>query len=480
MIKHNKPFFGRKEELEHLRRLLTKNSASLIVVRGRRRIGKSRLLEEFGKEMKTCFFSGIPPSKKTTAQGQRDNFAVQMAKQLQMPSVTSNDWAGLFSLLAERTREGKILIVLDEISWLGSKDPDFLGKFKNAWDMQFSQNPSLILALCGSVSTWIEKNILSHTGFLGRISLDLVLLELSLHDSALFWEHRRNHLSSHEIFKVLAVTGGIPKYLEEIVPRFPAEENIRTLCFQPSGLLFREFDQIFSDLFSKRSAQYGQIVQFLSGKAAMLQEICDYLKVQKSGKISRYLHHLNISGFIASDPTWNLSNSKISNLKYFRLKDNYLRFYLKYIQPHKQQIEKGFFPGKTLTQLPDWPTVMGLQFENLVINNMRQLFPLLKLEVGDVSMAGPYFQKPTARQQGCQVDLLIQTRFKTIFVCEVKFHVGEVGIDVVEEVKEKIRRISVPKGTSIRPVLITVNAVSESVRDADFFDFIIDFSQLLS
>lgn len=473
-----KPFFGRREELELMNRLLDKKTASLMVVRGRRRIGKSRLLEEFGKEMKAYTFSGLAPTKKMKKQNQLDAFAIQMAEQFEMPLVTAADWLGMFSLLAERTRTGRVLIVLDEISWMGSKDSNFLGKLKHAWDTQFSQNPHLVLALCGSVSTWIEKNILSHTGFLGRISLDLALSELPLSDCVRFWEERRDRVSSYEIFQVLSVVGGIPKYLEEIVPKLSAEENIRSLCFTPGGLLFREFEQIFSDLFSQRSLQYGRIVQTLSEQPLTQNEICENLKIERGGKISRYLHHLATSGFVAVDPTWNLTRSKISNLRRFRLKDNYLRFYLKYIQPNRERIEKNLFKGSSLTHLPGWSSIMGFQFENLVVNNMHQLFPLLQIAAGDVIMAGPYFQRASKSRRGCQIDLLIQTR-RSLYLCEIKFSLEEMGTTIIDEVKEKIKRLHKPKGYSIRPVLIVVNGVSKNVSAADFFDYIIDFSQLI-
>ena len=117
-----------------------------------------------------------------------------------------------------------------------------------------------MLIICGSVSSWIEKNILSNTGFLGRISIDLVLEELPLIDCLKFWRKTKERLSPYEFFKVLSVTGGVPKYLEEILPEQSAETNIQRLCFKPQGLLFREFEQIFSDLFSRRSALYKKII----------------------------------------------------------------------------------------------------------------------------------------------------------------------------------------------------------------------------
>ena len=162
-------FFGRKGELEDLKTLLKKKTASLSVIRGRRRIGKSRLIAEFCSTLPSLFFAGIPPTKNTTAQSQREEFARQMQYELKIKKPDSSDWGGLFRELVDQTQAGPIVIVMDEISWLGSKDPEFLGKLKNAWDLGFSKNDQFILIICGSVSSWIERNILSATGFIGRI-----------------------------------------------------------------------------------------------------------------------------------------------------------------------------------------------------------------------------------------------------------------------------------------------------------------------
>lgn len=181
-------FIGRTKELKQLNLLLKKNSSSLVVVKGRRRIGKSRLIEEFGQSLRMYTFSGIPPTEKTTLKDELLEFGWQLGKALGQPSFKDDDWNDLFLRLAYHTREGPVLILFDEISWMGSKDPHFLGKLKNAWDLEFKKNQKLILVLCGSVSSWIEKNILSNTGFLGRISLSLNLEELSLLDCNQFWK----------------------------------------------------------------------------------------------------------------------------------------------------------------------------------------------------------------------------------------------------------------------------------------------------
>lgn len=468
-------FIGRKKELEELNLLLKKSSASLVVIRGRRRIGKSRLIHEFTEHKKNLVFSGLPPVKGMTRQRQINAFAEHMSQNLKMPKVQTSEWSELFWHLGNQLKKKKIVVVFDEISWMGSSDPDFLGHLKNLWDLYFSRNPKLIFILCGSISSWIEENILSSTGFLGRVSVDMVLDELSLLECQEFWKGQKNKVSAYEKFKVLSVTGGVPKYLEEIIPEQSAEANIRRMCFHSAGLLYREYDQIFSDLFSKKSQTYSNIVNVLSHGALELDEICEALQIEKSGAMSTNLHDLILAGFVAEDTSWNIKNRKSSSLKRFRLRDNYLRFYLKYIEPNKDKIAKDLFES-SLSNLPGWETIMGFQFENLVLNNFKEVCQLLKIDISDIIMAGPFFQRKTKRNKGCQIDLLIQTRHQTLYICEIKFYASEIKSQVIDEIREKIDRLSCPRGFSIRPVLIHVNGVSKSVKEDEFFSHIIDFS----
>ncbi len=473
-------FIGRKKELGSLELLLKKKSASLVVIHGRRRVGKSRLIKEFVSDKKSWIFSGLPPVPGITKQRQLDAFSVQTSQNLNMPKIQVSEWIEHFTFLGNQAKDQKIVIVFDEISWMGSEDPDFLGQLKTAWDMNFSDNPDLILILCGSVSSWIEENILNSTGFVGRVSVDMVLEELSIAESSEFWGAQKNKISPYEKFKMLSVTGGIPKYLEEIVATQSAEDNIHRLCFQSDGLLFREFDQIFSDLFSKRMQTYSNIVRTLAHTALSLDEICEKLRLEKGGAVSRCLDDLELAGFVKEDHTWNLSTKEESRLKKFRLKDNYLRFYLRYIEPNKDKIEKDLFESKAFMHMTGWESVMGLQFENLVINNWKSLCKLLRIDLVEIANAGPFFQRATKRQKGCQIDLMIQTKHNTLYICEIKFSISEVRNSVIDEIGKKMENLTVPKGFSLRPILIHVNGVSQSVRESEVFAEIIDFSQFFN
>jgi len=471
-------FHGRDKELNKLNRFIKKKTASLIVFRGRRRIGKTRLAQEYGKQFKTYTFSGLPPDddQKITAQIQREEFARQIKRETGIGGLATEDWGDLFWHLSEYTNKqrGKILIVLDEINWMGSLDPAFLGKLKIAWDDYFKKNPRLIMILSGSMSAWIERNILSSSGFMGRISLDLVLEELPLDTCNDFWGKQKVNVSAYEKFKILSVTGGVPRYLEEINPQISAEENIQTLAFQKGELLVEEFDRIFTDLFSKRNEKYKTIVKGLINGSQSLNGISEKLGIQKGGQISEYLDDLVETGFITRDYTWNLKNGQLSKLSKYRLRDNYLRFYLKYIEPNKNKIisEGSIKP-------PAWHTIMGLQFENLVINNRQLLYCNLGIDPNEVIIANPYFQRKTNTHEACQIDFLIQMKFDTLILCEIKFSREKIGCSVINEISEKIRRLKAPRRVSIRPALIHVNGVTEPLVESDTFANIIDFSGFL-
>ncbi len=158
-------FIGRKNELERLGSLYQRGRSGLVVVKGRRRIGKSRLILEFAKKTfpQTFWgFAGLAPQEGMSSQEQRDHFAQQLALFLKVPVMNFQDWSEAFEYLSLHIQSGDI-ILFDEISWMGSKDPTFIPKLKAWWD---KQSIHMLLVFCGSVSTWIEKNILKSTAFL--------------------------------------------------------------------------------------------------------------------------------------------------------------------------------------------------------------------------------------------------------------------------------------------------------------------------
>lgn len=471
-------FLGRQRELNLLKNLLSRKSAALVICRGRRRIGKSTLIQEFGKSVPRFYeFQGLAPREKLTNQDQLTNFSRQLATQFKLPELGFKSWSEAFSLLARETNRNRVVILLDEISWMGAYDPDFAGVLKIAWDTEFKKNSRLILVFCGSVTSWIDKNILKSQGFVGRVSLTLSLDELPLNCCNEFWRDKKKYISDYEKFKILSVTGGIPRYLEEIKPKLSAEENIKQMCFIKEGLLFSEFDRIFDDIFSQRSKVYKEIIQTLVHGSKTLTEICAELKRPKSGVMSGYLDDLTEAGMLSHDLVCQIGGKK-SGLGTYRLKDNYLRFYLKYIEPKKEQILKGLYDTVALENLPQWETMMGYQFENLVLGNMKNILELLSIPREQALSAGPYFQNQTKRNKGCQIDLLIETSH-TLYICEVKFK-KHISKTVIPEVQEKITKLKIPKYKSVRAILIYCGELAPGIIHDDYFNNVIPLAKLLN
>jgi hypothetical protein len=467
-------FIGREVEIQKLKDFKKRGIAGIVVVCGRRRIGKSTLIEHFAEGSRFLELYGLAPREGVTPQDQLDHFGELLGLAFQLPSMKFDNWNQALDMLAGMTTKGEVIILLDEISWMAGSDKDFAGKLKGVWDTKFKKNPQLILILCGSVTSWIEENILNDKGFMGRVSLTMKLEEMPLYDANKFWN--KHYVSAHEKFKVLCVTGGIPRYLEEIQPQQSAEHNIKRLCFSKGGILVDEFDKIFRDTFMAHADDYKEIVKVLANGGCELGELCDQLKVGPTGGLSRKLQVLAQSGFITRDYVWGKGKKK-SKLSKFRLRDNYLRFYLKYIDPKRHLIEQGLYDDLFLEDLPEWNTMIGFQFENLVLNNLSAVQHLLQISSSSILSAAPYFQNKTKRRGACQVDLLIQCRY-AIYVCEIKFG-HKISPEVIDEVSEKIKKLTFSKGISVRPVLIYQGELPPKIAHANFFTHLIPFEQFL-
>ena len=473
-------FVGREEQLEQLKALWRKPVASLVTCRGRRRIGKSTLIEEFARRNRVRFIKleGVEPQPGVNNQTQLNAFAQQLAEQTGCEEAKLENWFKAFARLAKvlNPRE-KTVVLIDEISWMGKYDVTFPGQLKYAWDNRFSKNPKLIMVLCGSVSSWIDKKILKSKGFVGRPSLNLLVPELSMRECAAFWRRGGCRASTTDIIDVLSVVGGVPKYLENIDPGLSADENVKRLCFTPGALLVGEFDEIFNDALDAQLGLKKRILVALGDGKKSPTEIADALKLANNGHLSGYLNAPETAGFIAKDTGLNPCTGKMSNVVRYRISDNYTRFYLKFIEPNRELIRKGTFTFASLAQLPGWDAMLGLQFESLIYNNLREIIHRIGLDHALILSAAPYFQNPTARTAGCQIDLLVQTR-RMQYAIEIKRR-DSIGEWVVSEVEEKLSKFNTSRSVSVVPVLVYDGNLSKRVQADGYFGWIVSASELL-
>ena len=474
-------FFGREDILADLLALWHKRVPSFVTCRGRRRIGKSTLIERFAMRSGARFIKieGLRPKAKMTAQDELANFANQLAVQTGAESTVPQNWLSAFVRLERELKDkGRTVVLLDEVSWMAYGAPTFAGTLKIAWDNYFKKHPKLVLVVCGSVSTWIKENIIEEGSFYGRRSLDIVVPELPLSECVKFWGRAAERIDIREIIDMLSVTGGVPRYLEEIDPGVSANENIRRLCFRPKAILREDFDEMFRDVITHLPTLTASIIRVLVDGALSSTEVAERIGKTKGGNVSAALNQLVEAGMVSEDVGKNPVTGEETRMKLYRLKDNYCRFYLKYVEPEKNAIDKGAYALGSLEQLDGWQSVLGLAFENMVVNNTDRLLEPLGLASSLVVSASPYRKvgKGDSRN-GLQIDLLLQTR-RSVCLVEIKRQ-REIGREVIDEMAEKVRRLPRRDGVSVRTALVYEGHLAPIVEADGYFDVIVPFKRLM-
>ena len=472
-------FIGRGDMLKRLEALWKKRTPSLITCRGRRRIGKSTLIEEFARRTADNFISidGQAPGDGINNAAQLKSFAQQLSAQTSAPDVKLDNWLQAFKLLDNALpKSGRTVLLLDEISWLGGYDRTFVGTLKIAWDRLFKKHDDLVVVLCGSVSSWIAKNLLKSTGFAGRDSLDLVVDEIPLAECPAFWGEAGKRIALSEKIDFLSVTGGVPKYLEELDTSVSAEENVRRLCFTPEGLLFRDFEQIFSRMYGSKYEERKRLVKAVAYGSKSPVQIAEAIGIERNGHLVEHLDDLVLAGFLAKDENINPETGKPSRIAKYRLRDNYLRFYLHHIEPVEREIRQGNFKFSGLSELKGWETIKGLQFENLTVSNYRALLPVLGIDGANIKSAAPFRRDADGTERGVQIDLMIRTE-NCAYIVEVKRR-NRIEESVAVELDAKIRRLGLPSSVSVRTALVYDGEIASSLRTERKFDFLIPVERL--
>ena len=413
-------FVGREDDLAQLSGLWDKRVASLVTCRGRRRVGKSTLIEEFAKRTAEHFIviEGLAPRKGMTDERQRRNFCQRLAEQTGGEFRDAASWPLAFSQLDGAIPEkGRTVVLLDEVR------------------------------------------------------------ELPLREAIQVIGPATDRMSSTEKLDILSVVGGVPRYLEEVRPSLTVDENIRRMCFLRQGLLFREFDETFSAVFGTSAGRRREVLETLAHGAMTASDIAEKLGGEVNGHLTRTLQELEYAGFVAKESNLNAVTGKPARIDRYRICDNYVRFYLHFIEPNRAAIDSGLFRFASMEQLKGWNSQLGYQFENLVVNHVGDLLEHLGIERSLVLSAAPYVQRGTKRGEGCQIDLLVQTH-RTVFVVEIKRR-REIGPEVMDEVAEKVRRLKVARGVSVRTALVYDGHLSPRIEAEHGFDVVIPADRLL-
>jgi AAA+ ATPase superfamily predicted ATPase len=422
----NETIIGREDEIEILEQVLQSRDPELLAIYGRRRVGKTFLINSYFK--KDMLFSCSGQSNGKTKE-QLINFARQLNKYFpeKRTMITPATWQEAFSQLEEcidsiKDKKKKV-IFFDELPWLDTHKSGFLSSFGYYWNTFASRRSDLLVVICGSAASWIINKVVNNKGGLhNRITQRIRLLPFTLKETENYLLHRNIRLNRYQLLQLYMITGGVPTYLNALKKGKSAAQSIEEMCFQKDGKLTDEFDNLYSALFQKPE-RHIQVIQALAKKSKGLTrtEILQAGKLLTGGGITEVLNELTESGFVSRAYPY---GKKERDTLYW-LTDEFSLFYLKFMQ-HQKGNEKGQWLSKQQTQT--YITWCGYAFENICLKHISQIKK--GLQIGGVqSTESSWVQSGNDSEDGTQIDLLIDRADKCINICEMKFSQSEFSID---------------------------------------------------
>lgn len=422
---------GRTLEKKNLSEALESTSAELIAVYGRRRVGKTFLIRSVYHKELVFELSGVHGAK---VDEQLLNFSKAMTDALhaQMPLAAPKNWTEAFStlraFLIPLLKKKKAVVFFDEFPWLSSHKSGFLSAFEYFWNQWASQQPNLIVAICGSAATWMIKKVVNSKGGLhNRLTRKIRLLPFTLHETEQYLQSRAVQLDHYQMLTVYMAMGGVPHYLKELKKGESAAQAIDRLCFTKDGLLSTEFTNLYRSLF-ENADRHISVVKALADKPSGLtrNEIIAACGLKSGGTTSLLLEELAESGFI----TPYLPFQKNANESIYKLNDEYSLFYLKFIE-HSRATGAGTWLKKSAAS--SWKSWSGYAFEGIClkhVNNIKQ-----SLGIAGVFTEASAWRHAPKTGKGAQIDLLLDRQDNIISICEMKFSNAEFAIDNVYAVK---------------------------------------------
>lgn len=441
-------FVGREDVCRVLNRALKSGEPELIAVYGRRRVGKTFLIREYFAEHLRLEFTGALGA---SVQQQLKNFAKALAtaaaggrKKWDVPATWSDAFQQLEQYLKSLGSNRKHVIFIDELPWLASRRSGFLSALDHWWNSWGTRRMNLIVVVCGSAASWMIHNIVQNRGGLhNRLTRRIRLEPFTLGESLQFLRSRRVELGLRHIVDLYMAMGGIPHYLKEVDGGLSAAQNIDQQCFSTTGLLRDEFQRLYSSLF-EHSDRHVRIVRAMAQlrRGLTRNEVLTAAEIPTGGTITALLDELVEAGFVTRVAPF----GKGTKDALYLLADEYSLFYLNWIEGHRGVAKNTWL---TKSKSPSWKAWSGYAFESVCMKHLPQIRHALGI-AGVATTESAWAYRPTSgKEQGAQIDLLIDRSDGCINVCEMKFSEGDFIIDktYAAELQRKLNTFREVTGT---------------------------------
>ena len=420
-----KQFVDRELEMETLQNEYERDGSALVVLYGRRRVGKTTLISEFIKDKKALFFLA---SEEAEAQN-RNAFKEKVAEFIDSDLLRSADiknWDVLFKAIMDTPFESKPVIVLDEFQYLGKANPAFPSIFQRIWE-EILKDRSVMVILCGSLISMMESQTLAYGSPLyGRRTAQIRLKQIPFGYYHAFFPNK----SRKELIEMYAVTGGVPKYIELFSESKDIYSAIQKCVLNRSGYLYDEPHFLLQQEVSEVGS-YFSIIKAIAAGNSKLSAISSILEI-KSTSLTKYLKTLIDLDILEREVPITEENPEKSKKGLYKIKDNYLRFWFAFVYPNMSFIESGHSR-----------IVMNKIRNSLVKNHIAFVYEdVCKERMWDLNAEGawPFNFTKIGRYWDSkdEIDIVaLDPEGKNLILGECKYWTEPVGVSVLRDLEAK-------------------------------------------
>ena len=418
---------GRKEEINKLNELYESNKAELVAVYGRKRVGKTYLIDETFKNCFTFRHAGLSPfdeEKDHLLEKQLNQFYRSLILYGCKETEAPKDWYEAFFMLEnllEKKGKKRLLVFLDELPWLDTPRSNFINAFEGFWNNYACHKDNLMVVVCGSATSWIENKLINnHGGLYNRITYEMKLSPFSLKECEEYYKSNKVVFTRYDVVQSYMIFGGIPYYMSYIDRHISLAQNVDKLFFEKNAKLKFEYDRLFSSMFSNPET-IKKLVEYLSTRnmGYTRKEIIKKLNISNGGSLTSSLNSLIASDFIISYVPFGFNKRET----HYKLIDPFCLFYLRFLTKQKKTSENYFEQNITSPSVNTW---RGLAYENVCFNHIKQIKKALGIS-GVISNNSAWISKE--EDNNVQIDLLIQRNDNVVDMCEIKFYSGKFKVD---------------------------------------------------
>lgn len=446
-------FVDREQEMATLQSEYERDGSALVVLYGRRRVGKTTLISEFIKNKKALFFLASEESESQNRLAFQEKAADFLNSNL-LKNVEVKSWDVLFRAIMDSHFDSKPVIVLDEFQYLGKSNPAFPSVFQRIWE-EILKDRQVMVILCGSLISMMQSQTLAYDSPLyGRRTAQIRLKQIPFAYYHQFFPDK----SRKELIEMYAVTGGVPKYIELFSQSKDIYSAIEKCVLNRSGYLYDEPYFLLQQEVSEVGS-YFSIIKAIAAGNTKLSSIAGVLEV-KSTSLTKYLKTLIDLDILEREVPVTEDSPEKSKKGLYKIKDNYLRFWFAFVYPNMSFIESGH--GRI---------VMDKIRKSLVRNHIAFVYEdICRERMWEINAEGvwPFYFSKLGRYWDSKEEIdiaAIDPDGKNLILGECKYWQEPVGVSVLRELEAKVKTVSWEKEKrKTWFVLFSVNGFTEDLR----------------